>query len=75
MFWIILAHTYYYCAMSITLGLCLRGVDCILALIHADNVIDRVKNFPRHMLNQIIINGSLAVDTFFFLRCKCLGKD
>uniref|UniRef100_A0A914ULF1 Nose resistant-to-fluoxetine protein N-terminal domain-containing protein n=1 Tax=Plectus sambesii TaxID=2011161 RepID=A0A914ULF1_9BILA len=51
MFWIILGHTYYYCATSLTM----------------DNIIPTLVSFPLKFTNQIILQAPLAVDTFFFL--------
>lgn len=41
----------------------LANLACIV-----DNLLSTLSNFPKHVMSQIVMNGSLAVDTFFFLR-------
>nr|CDJ90705.1 Hypothetical protein CBG06590 [Haemonchus contortus] len=51
MCWIILGHTYYYIGTSLTL----------------DNLIPTLINFPQYLYTQVIVQATLAVDSFFFL--------
>jgi hypothetical protein len=51
MCWIIFGHTYYYICTSFT----------------TDNLIQTLHKFPQIFYNQIVVQATLAVDSFFFL--------
>jgi peptidoglycan/LPS O-acetylase OafA/YrhL len=51
MSWVILAHTYYYQATSLT----------------TDNFLQTLRTFPKQIYNQVVLQAPLAVDSFFFL--------
>ncbi|KAI6197060.1 NRF domain-containing protein [Aphelenchoides besseyi] len=51
MCWIIFGHTYYYICSSLT----------------TDNLLQTMRDFPKTFYNQLVVQATLAVDSFFFL--------